>query len=70
MRGGIRGGWVVGFAHGAHTLVRDGVVVWEGDSLVCPGFIDTHVALTVMVVPAIVPPVSRVLGTVGEETGT
>jgi 5-methylthioadenosine/S-adenosylhomocysteine deaminase len=91
MREVIRGGWVVGFAHGAHTLVREGVVVWEGDSivhvgsdfsgtvdqeidardkLVCPGFIDTHVALTVMVVPAIVPPVRRVLGTVGEETGT
>ena len=31
MRGVIRGGWVVGFAHGAHTLVREGVVVWEGD---------------------------------------
>jgi hypothetical protein len=28
------------------------------------------IALTVMVLPAIVPPVKRLLGTVGEETGT
>ena len=37
MRGLIRGGWVVGFAHGAHTLVREGVVVWEGDRIVHVG---------------------------------
>jgi 5-methylthioadenosine/S-adenosylhomocysteine deaminase len=60
----VRGGWVVGFAGGGHTLVPDGVVVYEDDrivhvgrrfdgrvdaeidargTLVCPGFIDTHV---------------------------
>ena len=64
MRTLIRGGWVVGFAGGGHTLVPDGVVVYEDDrivhvgrrfdgrvdaeidargTLVCPGFIDTHV---------------------------
>src|SRR5438552_10671103 len=37
MRGLVRGGWVVGFAHGAHTLVREGVVVWEGDRIVHVG---------------------------------
>jgi 5-methylthioadenosine/S-adenosylhomocysteine deaminase len=60
----IRGGWVVGFGGGGHTLVPEGVVVYEDDrivhvgrrfdgradaeidargTLVCPGFIDTHV---------------------------
>ena len=64
MRTLVRGGWVVGFAGGGHTLVPDGVVVYEDDrivhvgrrfdgrvdaeidargTLVCPGFIDTHV---------------------------
>src|SRR5438034_4960309 len=37
MRGVIRGGWVVGFAHGAHTLVREGIVVWEDDRIVHVG---------------------------------
>src|ERR1700675_921571 len=37
MRGLIRGGWVVGFAGGGHTLIRDGVVVWEGDRVVHVG---------------------------------
>ena len=37
MRGLIRGGWVVGFAGGSHTLIRDGVVVWEGDRVVHVG---------------------------------
>ena len=37
MRGLIRGGWVVGFAGRGHTLVRDGVVVWENDRIVHVG---------------------------------
>ena len=37
MRGLIRGGWVVGYAGGGHTLIRDGVVVWEGDRVVHVG---------------------------------
>src|SRR6266508_6692380 len=37
MRGLIRGGWVVGFAGGRHTLLWDGVVVWEGDRVVHVG---------------------------------
>src|SRR5215472_15875304 len=37
MRGLIRGGWVVGFAGEGHTLVRDGVVVWENDRIVHVG---------------------------------
>src|SRR5499425_2302028 len=37
MRGLIRGGWVVGFAGQGHTLVRDGVVVWENDRIVHVG---------------------------------
>jgi 5-methylthioadenosine/S-adenosylhomocysteine deaminase len=64
MRTLVRGGWVVGFAGGGHTLVPDGVVVYDDDrivhvgrrfegradveidgraTLICPGFIDTHV---------------------------
>src|SRR5262245_8664150 len=27
----VRGGWVVGYQDGGHTLIRDGVVVVEGD---------------------------------------
>src|SRR5262249_44362320 len=37
MRGLIRGGWVVGFAGQGHTLVRDGVVVWENDRIIHVG---------------------------------
>ena len=37
MRGLIRGGWVVGFAGDGHTLIRDGVVVWEEDRVVHVG---------------------------------
>src|SRR6266498_2234918 len=37
MRGLVRGGWVVGFAGGAHTLVREGVVAWDGDRVVHVG---------------------------------
>jgi cytosine/adenosine deaminase-related metal-dependent hydrolase len=37
VRGLIRGGWVVGFAGQGHTLIRDGVVVWENDRIVHVG---------------------------------
>jgi len=37
MRTLIRGGWVVGFAGGSHTLVPDGVVVYEDDRIVHVG---------------------------------
>ena len=37
MRTLIRGGWVVGFAGGGHTLVPDGVVVYEDDRIVHVG---------------------------------
>src|SRR5215475_2927250 len=37
MRGLIRGGWIVGFAGQGHTLVRDGVVVWENDRIIHVG---------------------------------
>ena len=37
MRTLVRGGWVVGFAGGGHTLVRDGVVVFEDDRIVHVG---------------------------------
>jgi len=33
----VRGGWVVGFAGGGHTLVPDGVVVYEDDRIVHVG---------------------------------
>src|SRR5438034_97267 len=37
MRTLVRGGWVVGFARGGHTLVPDGVVVCEDDRIVHVG---------------------------------
>src|SRR5229473_1202598 len=37
MRTLIRGGWVVGFAGGGHTLVPEGVVVYEDDRIVHVG---------------------------------
>jgi len=37
MRTLVRGGWVVGFAGGGHTLVRDGVVAFEDDRIVHVG---------------------------------
>ncbi|HEY3187789.1 MAG TPA: chlorohydrolase family protein, partial [Solirubrobacteraceae bacterium] len=37
MRTLVRGGWIVGFAGGGHTLIRDGVVVFEGDRIVHVG---------------------------------
>ena len=37
MRTLVRGGWVVGFAGGNHTLLRDGVVVFEDDRIVHVG---------------------------------
>ena len=37
MRGLIRGGWVVGFGGRTHTLIRDGVVVWEDGRIVHVG---------------------------------
>jgi cytosine/adenosine deaminase-related metal-dependent hydrolase len=37
MRTLVRGGWIVGFAAGTHTLVRDGVVVFEDDRIVHVG---------------------------------
>ena len=33
----VRGGWVVGFANGTHTLVPDGVVVYEDDRILHVG---------------------------------
>jgi cytosine/adenosine deaminase-related metal-dependent hydrolase len=33
----VRGGWVVGFANGTHTLVPDGVVVYEDDHILHVG---------------------------------
>src|SRR5206468_11243964 len=38
MRTLIRGGWMVGFAGGGHTLVPDGVVVYEDDRIVHVGY--------------------------------
>src|SRR5499425_2445745 len=37
MRTLVRGGWVVGFAAGAHTLVPDGLVVYENDRIAYVG---------------------------------
>src|SRR5262245_13272244 len=37
MRTLVRGGWVVGFANGTHTLVRDGVLVYENDRILHVG---------------------------------
>lgn len=37
MRTLVRGGWVVGFSGGGHTLLRDGVVVFEDDRVVHVG---------------------------------
>src|SRR5499427_9467368 len=37
MRTLVRGGWVVGFAAGAHTLVPDGMVVYENDRIAYVG---------------------------------
>lgn len=37
MRTLVRGGWVVGFAGGGHTLVPDGLVVFEDDRIVYVG---------------------------------
>ena len=37
MRTLVRGGWVVGFARGGHTLVPDGVVVYEDDRILHVG---------------------------------
>jgi cytosine/adenosine deaminase-related metal-dependent hydrolase len=37
MRTRIRGGWVVGFAGSTHTLIRDGVVVYENDRVLYVG---------------------------------
>jgi 5-methylthioadenosine/S-adenosylhomocysteine deaminase len=37
MRTVIRGGWVVGFAGNSHTLIRHGVVVYDGNQIVHVG---------------------------------
>ncbi len=37
MRTLVRGGWVIGFAGGGHTLVPDGVVVYEDDRILHVG---------------------------------
>ena len=37
MRTLVRGGWVVGFAEPTHTLVPDGVVVYEDDRIIYVG---------------------------------
>ena len=37
MRTLIRGGWVVGYSGATHTLIRDGVVVYEDDTIIHVG---------------------------------
>src|ERR1044071_7701883 len=37
MRTLVRGGWVVGYTGPSHTLIPDGVLVWENDRLVHGG---------------------------------
>lgn len=37
MRTLIRGGWVVGYQDGGHTLIRDGEVAFEGDAILHAG---------------------------------
>jgi 5-methylthioadenosine/S-adenosylhomocysteine deaminase len=37
MRTRVKGGWVVGHDHGRHTLLRNGEVVYEGDTIVFVG---------------------------------
>ena len=37
MRTLIQGGWVVGFQQGHHAILRDGVVVMEGDQILHVG---------------------------------
>src|SRR5262249_18212903 len=37
MRTVVRGGWIVGFAEGTHTLIPDGVVVYEDDRIAFVG---------------------------------
>jgi 5-methylthioadenosine/S-adenosylhomocysteine deaminase len=37
MRTRVKGGWVIGHDNGHHTLIRDGEVVYEGDTIVFVG---------------------------------
>jgi cytosine/adenosine deaminase-related metal-dependent hydrolase len=37
MRVKIQGGWIVGFERGGHVLIRDGIVVFEGDRILDVG---------------------------------
>lgn len=37
MRTLVKGSWVVGFQHGRHAVLRDGVVVYENDRIVAVG---------------------------------
>lgn len=48
MRTLVRGGWVVGFSEPTHTLIRDGVVVFEDDKIIFVGrCFDGHVDKTI-----------------------
>jgi 5-methylthioadenosine/S-adenosylhomocysteine deaminase len=48
MRTLVRGGWVVGFSEPTHTLIRNGVVVFENDTIVFVGrSFDGHVDRTI-----------------------
>lgn len=48
MRTLVRGGWVVGHQNGNHVLIRDGVVVYEGDRIIEVGVrFDGHVDKTI-----------------------
>ena len=37
MRTAIKAGWIVGYDNGGHTLIRDGVVVFEGNRITSVG---------------------------------
>ena len=37
MRTAIKGGWIVGHQGGRHALIRDGVVVYEGNKIIHVG---------------------------------
>ncbi|MEA2834640.1 MAG: 5-methylthioadenosine/S-adenosylhomocysteine deaminase, partial [Methylobacteriaceae bacterium] len=37
MRTAIKAGWIVGHEKGAHTLIRNGVLVYEGNKIIHVG---------------------------------
>ena len=37
MRTKITAGWLIGHEHGAHTLIRDGEIVFEGNRIIHVG---------------------------------